>query len=58
MHLGKEAVDMNRLVIRRCKAKLMIADGSTKPLDGRNFNQFLNSLSIFDIIKRQPVSVE
>jgi hypothetical protein len=34
MHVAKEAVDMGHLVIRHCKAELMIVDRFTKPLDG------------------------
>jgi hypothetical protein len=58
MHLAKEAVDMKHLIIRHCKAELMITDGSTKPLDASEFKQFLHSLSIFNVSERRPVSVE
>ncbi len=37
MHLAKEAVDLNHLVIRHCNATSMIADGFTKPLEGMEF---------------------
>jgi hypothetical protein len=47
MHLAKEAVDMVHLVIKHCKAELMIADGLTKPLDGSDFTKFIQGLNIF-----------
>jgi hypothetical protein len=47
MHLAKEAVDMNRLIIKHCKAESMIADGFTKPLDGNDFTKFIRDLTIF-----------
>jgi hypothetical protein len=47
MHLAKEAVDMVRLVIKHCKAEMMIADGLTKPLDGSDFTKFIQGLNIF-----------
>jgi hypothetical protein len=37
MHLVKEAVDLNHLVIRHCNTKSMTADGFTKPLEGIEF---------------------
>ncbi len=47
MHLAKEAVDLNRLVIRHCNAKSMIADGFMKPLEGAEFKKFVQGLMIF-----------
>jgi hypothetical protein len=47
MHLAKEAVDMGCLIIKHCKAQLMIADGLTKPLDGSDFVKFVQDLNIF-----------
>jgi hypothetical protein len=41
MHLAKEAVDEQRIIIRHCKTKLMTVDGFTKPLEGFNFQQFM-----------------
>jgi hypothetical protein len=47
MHLAKEAVDEDRLIIKHCKANLMIADGFTKPLKGSEFQQLCSSLDIY-----------
>jgi hypothetical protein len=60
MHLVKEAVDEQRLDIRHCNTKNMIADGFTKPLEGVDFKQFINNLNIFPSKngKSQPGSVE
>jgi hypothetical protein len=46
MHLAKEAVDLKRLIIKHCRAELMIADGLTKPLEGIDFQQFVQNLMI------------
>jgi hypothetical protein len=51
MHLAKEAVDLKRLIIKHCRVELMIADGLTKPLEGIEFQQFIQSLMIFDLKK-------
>jgi len=51
MHLAKEAVDLKHLIIRHCRAELMMADGLTKPLEGVEFQQFLQGLAIFDLEK-------
>jgi hypothetical protein len=51
MHLAKEAVDLKRLIIKHCRAKLMIADGLTKPLEGIDFQQFVQNLMIYDLKK-------
>jgi hypothetical protein len=51
MHLAKEAVDLQRLIIKHCRAELMIADGLTKPLEGVEFQKFLQGLVIFDLEK-------
>jgi hypothetical protein len=58
MHLVKEAVDEQRLNVRHCKTKEMIADGLTKPLEGAEFKQFINDLGIFYNSKSQPESIE
>jgi hypothetical protein len=58
MHLVKEAVDEQRLNVRHCKTKEMIADGRTKPLEGAEFKQFINDLGIFYNSKSQPESIE
>jgi hypothetical protein len=47
MHLAKEAVDLDRLLIKHCNAKSMIADGFTKSLEGTDFKQFIHGLMIF-----------
>jgi hypothetical protein len=41
MHLAKEALDEQRIIIRQCNTKLLIADGFTKPLEGFDFQQFI-----------------
>ncbi len=48
-HLAKETVGAHRLIIKHCKCKadLMIADGLTKPLDGAEFQNFIQSLMIY-----------
>jgi hypothetical protein len=51
MHLAKEAVDLKRLIIKHCRAELMIADGLTKPLEGIDFQQFVQNLMIYDLKK-------
>jgi hypothetical protein len=58
MHLVKETVDKQRLIISHCKAPNMIADGLTKPLDGADFKQFIKMLNVFTISKSQPESIE
>ncbi len=58
MHLVKEVVEMKRIIIKPCKANSMITDGFTKPLEGIEFQQFLQSLVIFNASKRKPMSVE
>ncbi len=58
MHLVKEAVDDNRINIRHCKTKEMIADGFTKPLEGIDFKYFIWKLHIYNYSKSQPGSVE
>jgi hypothetical protein len=57
MYLTKEAVDMQRLIIKHCRTNQMIADGFTKPLEGADFKQFLQALDIFDLSESQPGSV-
>jgi len=48
MHLAKEVLDLKRLIIKHCRADLMIADGLIKPLEGFEFQQFIQSLMIFE----------
>jgi hypothetical protein len=51
-------VEMKCLIIKSCKANSIITDGFTKPLKGIRFQQFLQSLVIFNASKRKPMSVE
>jgi hypothetical protein len=44
MHLGKEAVDEHKVNIVHVPTKQMIADGLTKPLEGRDFNIFMMAM--------------
>ncbi len=40
MYLAKEQLEKKRLVIQHVKAEGMVADGSSKPLEGEDYQQF------------------
>lgn len=44
MNMAREAVEQKRVHILHCRAALMKADGLTKPLEGTDFNKFIQHI--------------
>jgi hypothetical protein len=42
VNLGKECFDEKRATVQYCNTKLMISDGASKVLEGKEYEQFAN----------------